>query len=227
VRCSRFFFLYFFSSCVFRDDYRKVLRDRRCLEVLLAHLRSPSLTVVSNACGTLWNLSARCPEDQAALWRLGAVQMLKSLVHSKHRMIAMGSSAALKNLMAARPVGMESSVDLDGSVGLGSPVSECGSGYGVERSGVPRLQGRKLKTTAVSVYLSTFLFASSKVFIIDFHSYEQRSLSKVHDASNGTWGFLRFRIASGFREFERVNQKCMCTILFYCFVHGLAVFDLE
>ena len=139
------------SHVAVRDDYRKVLRERRCLEVLLAHLRSPSLTVVSNACGTLWNLSARCSEDQNALWRLGGVQMLKSLVHSKHRMIAMGSSAALKNLMAARPVGMDSSVDLDGSLSLGSPVSD--GGFGVERSSVPRLQARKQKATVVSLNL--------------------------------------------------------------------------
>jgi len=32
---------------------------------------------------------------------LGAVPMLRSLVHSRHKMIAMGSSAALKNLDAA------------------------------------------------------------------------------------------------------------------------------
>lgn len=73
--------------------------------MLLHQLKSPSLTVVSNACGTLWNLSARCPEDQRALWEMGAVGMLKSLVNSKHKMISMGSSAALKNLLGARPPG--------------------------------------------------------------------------------------------------------------------------
>lgn len=72
-------------------------------QILLQQLKSPSLTVVSNACGSLWNLSARCPEDQRALWELGAVGMLKSLVNSKHKMISMGSSAALKNLLGARP----------------------------------------------------------------------------------------------------------------------------
>lgn len=58
---------------------------------------------MSNACGALWNLSARSPEDQAALWEMGAVPMLRSLVNSKHKMISMGSSAALKNLLSARP----------------------------------------------------------------------------------------------------------------------------
>ena len=71
--------------------------------MLLQQLKSPSLTVVSNACGTLWNLSARCAEDQRALWDMGAVSMLRSLVHSKHKMISMGSSAALKNLLSAKP----------------------------------------------------------------------------------------------------------------------------
>ena len=73
------------------------------MQVLLQQLKSPSLTIVSNACGTLWNLSARCAEDQRALWEMGAVSMLRSLVHSKHKMISMGSSAALKNLLSAKP----------------------------------------------------------------------------------------------------------------------------
>ncbi|KAJ8951477.1 hypothetical protein NQ318_000171 [Aromia moschata] len=38
-----------------------------------------------------------------ALWQMGAPAMLRSLNHSKHKMIAMGSSAALKNLLSARP----------------------------------------------------------------------------------------------------------------------------
>ncbi|RZF44944.1 hypothetical protein LSTR_LSTR014880 [Laodelphax striatellus] len=80
-----------------------LLREHNCLPLLLQQLQSPSLTVVSNACGTLWNLSARCSQDQRALWDLGAVPMLRSLVHSKHRMISMGASAALKNLLASRP----------------------------------------------------------------------------------------------------------------------------
>ena len=89
------------SHVAVRDDYRQVLRRAGCLQTLLRHLRSPSLTVVSNACGTLWNLSARCAEDQSTLLQLGAVAMLKNLVHSRHRMISMGSAAALKNLLTA------------------------------------------------------------------------------------------------------------------------------
>ncbi|XP_071941966.1 adenomatous polyposis coli protein-like isoform X2 [Antedon mediterranea] len=85
------------------DVYRNILRVHNCLQILLKQLKSSSLTIVSNACGTLWNLSARCKDDQDLLWKLGAVNMLKNLVHSKHKMIAMGSSAALKNLMAAKP----------------------------------------------------------------------------------------------------------------------------
>jgi len=89
------------SHVAVRADYRAVLRRAGCLPTLLRHLRSPSLTVVSNACGTLWNLSARCADDQATLLQLGAVSMLKNLVHSRHRMISMGSAAALKNLLTA------------------------------------------------------------------------------------------------------------------------------
>ncbi|XP_010003629.1 PREDICTED: adenomatous polyposis coli protein 2, partial [Chaetura pelagica] len=53
--------------------------------------------------GTLWNLSARSPRDQELLWDLGAVAMLRNLIHSKHKMIAMGSAAALRNLLTNRP----------------------------------------------------------------------------------------------------------------------------
>ncbi|XP_074834363.1 adenomatous polyposis coli protein 2 [Carettochelys insculpta] len=87
-----------------REDYRQVLRDHNCLQTLLQHLKSHSLTIVSNACGTLWNLSARSPKDQELLWDLGAVSMLRNLIHSKHKMIAMGSAAALRNLLAHRPL---------------------------------------------------------------------------------------------------------------------------
>ncbi|XP_061480056.1 adenomatous polyposis coli protein isoform X2 [Rhineura floridana] len=85
------------------EDHRQILRDNSCLQTLLHHLKSHSLTIVSNACGTLWNLSARNAKDQEALWDMGAVSMLKNLIHSKHKMIAMGSAAALRNLMANRP----------------------------------------------------------------------------------------------------------------------------
>lgn len=84
------------------EEYRAVLRKHRCLQTLLEHLKSPSLTIVSNACGTLWNLSARCVQDQRILWESGAVNMLRRLIHSRHKMIAMGSSAALKNLLTAK-----------------------------------------------------------------------------------------------------------------------------
>ncbi|XP_074021620.1 adenomatous polyposis coli protein-like [Numenius arquata] len=85
------------------EDHRQILRENNCLQTLLQHLKSHSLTIVSNACGTLWNLSARNTKDQETLWDMGAVSMLKNLIHSKHKMIAMGSAAALRNLMGNRP----------------------------------------------------------------------------------------------------------------------------
>ncbi|KRT78692.1 Armadillo repeat containing protein, partial [Oryctes borbonicus] len=91
------------SQIAVREDYREILRQHNCLQVLLEQLKSPSLTIVSNACGTLWNLSAKNAQDQETLWQMGAPSMLRSLNHSKHKMIAMGSSAALKNLLSSRP----------------------------------------------------------------------------------------------------------------------------
>ncbi|CAD6992629.1 unnamed protein product [Ceratitis capitata] len=91
------------SHIAVREHYRQILRERNCLSILLQQLKSESLTVVSNSCGTLWNLSARCPEDQKFLWDNGAVPMLRSLIHSKHAMISEGSASALKNLLNFRP----------------------------------------------------------------------------------------------------------------------------
>lgn len=90
------------SHIAVNEDYRKILRQGDCLAILLVQLKSESLTVVSNACGTLWNLSARCPEDQKFLRDNGAISMLRSLIHSKHKMISNGSKVALKNLINFR-----------------------------------------------------------------------------------------------------------------------------
>lgn len=107
------------SQIAIREDYRQTLRKLDCLKILLFHLKSPSLTIVSNACGTLWNLSARCEEDQNALRDMGAVSMLRNLVHSRHKMISSGSSAALKNLLSSVPAGK--SLDGDKSTDSSNP----------------------------------------------------------------------------------------------------------
>jgi adenomatosis polyposis coli protein len=119
------------SSEIARNDaYRQIMRDNHCAHLLLRHLRSTSLTIVSNACGTLWNLSARNAEDQRLLWQLGAVPMLKRLVNSRHKLIATGSAAALKNLLPNRPA----------DLGLTWPT---GTGGGDDDEGP--LYARKLK----------------------------------------------------------------------------------
>lgn len=86
------------SHVAVKPEYRAILRENGCFQILLAHLRSPSLRVVSNGCGILWNLSARCAVDQELLWNLGSISLLKSLVSSKHKSIAKGAGAAIKNL---------------------------------------------------------------------------------------------------------------------------------
>ncbi|XP_049286618.1 uncharacterized protein LOC125765470 [Anopheles funestus] len=80
------------------ETYRQVLREKQCLKLLLDQLKSPSLTVVSNACGTLGNLSSENDEDQRFLRDHGAIPMLRSLIYSKHNIISNGSRLALKNL---------------------------------------------------------------------------------------------------------------------------------
>ena len=118
---------------------RRILRDENCLSLLLSQLRSPSLTIVSNACGTLWNFSARSQTDQELLWELGAVPMLQSLTNSKHKTISTCSLAALKNLYTARPSGLFMMVSGAGQTGqltarkvknmvadLDEKLSDCG-----------------------------------------------------------------------------------------------------
>lgn len=82
-----------------KEELRNNLRQRNCLSILLQQLKSPSLTIVSNACGTLGNLSANSPEDQKFLRDNGAIPMLRSLIYSKHKMISSGSTTALKHLL--------------------------------------------------------------------------------------------------------------------------------
>ena len=109
------------SFIAVQEDHRRTLRRTGVYPLLLRQLGSSSLTVVSNACGSLWNLSARCAEDQQRLRDLGAVSLLRSLVNSKHKMIAMGSTAALKNLLVPRSAAGHMHADsrqLAGSPGL-------------------------------------------------------------------------------------------------------------
>ncbi|XP_053667898.1 adenomatous polyposis coli protein-like [Anopheles marshallii] len=80
------------------EQFRQVLREKQCLKLLLDQLKSPSLTVVSNACGTLGNLSSENDDDQRFLREHGAIPMLRSLIYSKHNIISNGSRLALKNL---------------------------------------------------------------------------------------------------------------------------------
>ena len=92
------------SHIALREDYRAILRQKNCIQILIRHLKSPSLTVVTNACGTLWNLSAWCPRDQKTLWELGAIPLLRNLASSKHKMISKGASGALRNLLTTKGV---------------------------------------------------------------------------------------------------------------------------
>ena len=73
---------------------------------------------MSNSSGILWNLSARSATDQAILWELGAVPMLQSLTHSRHKTISTCSLAALKNLQAGKPLGHISNINQTENSGL-------------------------------------------------------------------------------------------------------------
>ncbi len=94
---------------------RSILRSHDCLSLLLGQLTSTSLTIVSNACGTLWYLSERCAEDQEALRSMNAAFMLRKLTQSKHRTIATCSERALSNLTRTAAPAAVGDDDDDGS----------------------------------------------------------------------------------------------------------------
>ena len=107
-----------FCSILMQIFFRQILRDEGLLSLLLQQLHSSSLTIVSNSSGTLWNFSARSATDQAILWELGAVPMLQSLSHSKHKTISTCSLAAVKNLQAGKPLGHISNINQTEKSGL-------------------------------------------------------------------------------------------------------------
>ncbi|XP_055527982.1 adenomatous polyposis coli protein-like isoform X2 [Wyeomyia smithii] len=129
------------SHVAVREDYRKILRKKNCLKILLEQLKSPSLTVVSNACGTLGNLSGENYEDQRFLRENGAIPMLRSLIYSKHKMISNGSSMALKNLLKP-PVTVTAAVSLPIAI---QPKSIQLASGAADSKELPSLNARKKK----------------------------------------------------------------------------------
>ena len=82
------------------EDYRSKFREAGGLAKLVQHLKSKNKTVLANATGILWNLSARCPEDQKLLWNLGCIPLLDVLQTSHQKNISENARGALRNLLA-------------------------------------------------------------------------------------------------------------------------------
>ena len=97
------------------EKYRRKFRDAGGLGKLAQHLKSKNKTVLANATGILWNLSARYPEDQKLLWSLGCVPLLDVHATSEHRSIGENARGALRNLLAfGQQNGYSSRSDVDG-----------------------------------------------------------------------------------------------------------------
>ncbi|XP_058827481.1 uncharacterized protein LOC131687416 [Topomyia yanbarensis] len=133
------------SHIALREDYRKILRKKNCLKILLEQLKSPSLTVVSNACGTLGNLSGENYEDQRFLRENGAIPMLRSLIYSKHKMISNGSSMALKNLLKPPTVASPAMAAAPVSLPIAIQQKQTVVGGSVDVKELPSLNARKKK----------------------------------------------------------------------------------
>ena len=82
------------------EEYRRKFREAGGLAKLVQHLKSKNRTVLSNATGILWNISARSPEDQKLLWDLGCIPLLDVLQTAHHRNVAECARGALRNLLA-------------------------------------------------------------------------------------------------------------------------------
>ena len=93
--------------------FRKRFREAGGLSKLVQHLKSRNKVVLTNATGILWNLSARCPDNQKMLWDLGCIPLLDVLQTSPQRNISENARGALRNLLAfGQSKGWTSRVDL-------------------------------------------------------------------------------------------------------------------
>ncbi len=103
-------------SVVIKDEkYRKKFREAGGLAKLSQHLKSKNKTVLANATGILWNLSAHHYEDQKTLWNLGCIPLLDIHRTSDHKSIRENARGALRNLLAfGRTNGWSSGSDVMG-----------------------------------------------------------------------------------------------------------------
>ena len=89
------------SVVIMQDEsYRRKFREVGGLAKLVQHLKSKNKTVLANATGILWNLSARNQEDQKLLWDLGCIPLLDVLQTAHQKSIAECARGALRNLLA-------------------------------------------------------------------------------------------------------------------------------
>ena len=89
------------SSVISQEqEYRTRFREAGGLDKLVQHLKSRNKVVLANATGILWNLSARCPENQSLLWDLGCIPLLDILQTSPQKNISENARGALRNLLA-------------------------------------------------------------------------------------------------------------------------------
>ncbi|CAH8469813.1 unnamed protein product [Schistosoma turkestanicum] len=124
------------------DHYRSILHQHNCYPILLNLLRNPpSLTVVVNVCGTLWNLtcssstmndinnmptsnnntttdnnnissSSSSNNDRLLLLHLGALDLIQQLTQSKHDLIRTSSLAVYCNLIQTNKSMHDNYVDI-------------------------------------------------------------------------------------------------------------------
>lgn len=102
------------SSVISQEqEYRTRFREAGGLAKLVQHLKSRNKVVLANATGVLWNMSARCIENQSLLWDLGCIPLLDVLQTSHQKNISENARGALRNLLAfGKSQGWTSNIDL-------------------------------------------------------------------------------------------------------------------
>ncbi|KAH7644527.1 apc-like protein [Dermatophagoides farinae] len=96
------------SYLAMEERYRQILRKHNVIVMLLNHLESSSLDIVSNACVTLSNLSVftlqteESSNDQILMIESNAITKLAKLFYSKHRTIRIGAMATYKHLVTSQ-----------------------------------------------------------------------------------------------------------------------------
>lgn len=196
------------------QEYRTRFREAGGLDKLVQHLKGKNKVVLANATGILWNLSARCPENQKLLWDLGCIPLLDVLKTSSQKNISENARGALRNLLAfGQSQGWTSRADLSSSSHARKAhkthsKSTMALTSGQNSSNENIRSGRLSAPFASSATKPNFLTHNSSISLRDsLHkmSSSRGSMEKPPSTSNGTIHYRSDDVFNG-PKFSRVSS---------------------